>query len=133
MVISFERTDKNQLQPSQESMGYAPMLSHCSLLRNPWPKTDRCAGALSWRRNELLVLHFSGRFLLPTSLRRRRMLMYSYLFTVIISHVLYQRIPGKYRSYYVYPSVYCMDLIIILFTLHSETRIARTRLLKYRK
>jgi len=29
---------KKQLQPGQESMGDAPVLLHCSLLRNPWPK-----------------------------------------------------------------------------------------------
>jgi len=32
MLISFERTGKNQLKPGEESMGYAPVLSHCSLL-----------------------------------------------------------------------------------------------------
>ena len=36
-------------------------------------KTDRCAGALSWGRNQLLVLHFSGHFLLTASPRQRRM------------------------------------------------------------
>jgi len=39
-------------------------------------KTDRCAGALSRSRNQLLVLHFLGRFLLTASLRRRRMSLY---------------------------------------------------------
>jgi len=34
MLISVEGTGKNQLQPGQESMGDAPVLSHCSLLRN---------------------------------------------------------------------------------------------------
>jgi len=34
-------------------------------------KTDRCAGALLWRRNRLLFLHFSGHFLLTSSIRRR--------------------------------------------------------------
>ena len=33
-------------------------------------KTDRCAGALPWRRNQLLFLHFSGHFLLTSSTRR---------------------------------------------------------------
>jgi len=36
-------------------------------------KTDQWAGALKWRRNQLLVLHFWGHFLLTTSLRQRRM------------------------------------------------------------
>jgi hypothetical protein len=39
-------------------------------------KTDRCAGALSCRRNQLFVLHISGHFLLTTFLIRRRMSMY---------------------------------------------------------
>jgi len=47
-------------------------------------KNDRCAGALSWRRNHLLTLHISGRFLLTASLRRRRLSMYISLFTVAI-------------------------------------------------
>jgi len=47
-------------------------------------KTDRCAGALSWIRNQLLVLHFSGHFHLTASLRRRIMSKYIYSFRVAI-------------------------------------------------
>jgi len=47
-------------------------------------KPDRCAGALSWTRKQLLVPHFSGRFLLTVSLKRRRMSVWIYLFTVAI-------------------------------------------------
>jgi hypothetical protein len=32
--------EKNQLQPSQESMGDAPVLSHCSLLKDPQAKPN---------------------------------------------------------------------------------------------
>jgi hypothetical protein len=39
MLISVEVTRKNQVQPGQESMGEAPVLSRCSLLRNPLPKS----------------------------------------------------------------------------------------------
>ena len=66
--------------------------------------TDRCAGALSWRRNQLLFLQFSGRFLLTACLRRWRKSMYISLFTVIMrenSCKLYQRISGTSWSYYV--------------------------------
>jgi len=35
MLISVEGTDKNQLQPGQESIVYILVLSFCSLLRNP--------------------------------------------------------------------------------------------------
>jgi hypothetical protein len=38
MLISAEGTGKNHLEPGQECMGDAPVLSHCSLLRNPSPK-----------------------------------------------------------------------------------------------
>jgi hypothetical protein len=34
---------------------------------------------LSWRRNQLLVLHFYGRFLLTASLRRRSVSMYIFI------------------------------------------------------
>jgi hypothetical protein len=35
MLISVEKVGKNQLEPGQEIMGVAPVLSHCTLLRNP--------------------------------------------------------------------------------------------------
>jgi len=38
MLISVEGTGKNQLKPGQESVGNNPVLSLCSLLRNPIPK-----------------------------------------------------------------------------------------------
>jgi len=44
-----------------------------SFAKKSLTKTGRCAGALSWRRNQLLVVLFSGRFLLTAFLRRRRM------------------------------------------------------------
>jgi hypothetical protein len=38
LLISVQGMGKNQLEPSKESMGDAPVLSHCSLLTDPWPK-----------------------------------------------------------------------------------------------
>ena len=38
MLISVEGTGSSQLEPGQNSMGDAPVLSPCSLLRNPWQK-----------------------------------------------------------------------------------------------
>jgi len=38
MLILVEGTGKNLLEPGQDSMGDPPVLSHCSLLRNPGPK-----------------------------------------------------------------------------------------------
>ena len=54
-------------------------------------KTDQCAGALSWRRNQLLILHVSRSFLPTAPLRRRRMSIYISLFTAAI--------PVNYTSY----------------------------------
>jgi hypothetical protein len=45
-------------------------------------KTDRCAGTLSWRRTQLLVLQFSEPFVLTASLRRRRKSLCISLLTV---------------------------------------------------
>jgi hypothetical protein len=42
-----------------------------------WSKTDRCAGALSWRRNQLFFSIFG--------VRKRNMSMRISLFTVVIS------------------------------------------------
>jgi len=47
-------------------------------------ETDWCPGALSWRRNQLLVLQFLGCFLLITSLRQQRMSVYISLVTLAI-------------------------------------------------
>jgi len=38
VLTSVEGTGKNQLEPGQESVGNDPMLSLCSVLRNPIPK-----------------------------------------------------------------------------------------------
>jgi len=42
MLISVEGTSKSQLERGQASMEDAPVLSHCSLLRNPSPKRPVC-------------------------------------------------------------------------------------------
>ena len=41
VLISVEGTGKNQVERGQESMGDAPVLSHCSLLRNIYLLTPR--------------------------------------------------------------------------------------------
>jgi len=38
MPITTHGTCKDQVESGQESIGDTPALSHCSLLRNPWPK-----------------------------------------------------------------------------------------------
>jgi hypothetical protein len=47
MLISVEGTGKNQLEPGQESMGDASVLSNSFFAKKTLNKTDRCAGALS--------------------------------------------------------------------------------------
>ena len=52
MLISVEEIDKNHLQPGQEIMGDAPVLSHCRLVRYPWPKPtgvlEHCQGGTNY-------------------------------------------------------------------------------------
>jgi len=38
-LFQVKWTDKNQIQPGQDGTEDAPVLSHCSFLRNPWPQT----------------------------------------------------------------------------------------------
>ena len=70
MLISLEGTGKNRLEPDHESMGKCSSVVTLFFSKKSLTKTDRCAGALSRRRNQLLVLHFSGHFLLTSSVRR---------------------------------------------------------------
>ena len=70
--------------------------------KNSLTKTDRCAGALWWSKNKLLVLYFSERFffyLIPKATKCA-----SLLFCIHSSNSckFYQRIPGTFWSYYVY-------------------------------
>jgi hypothetical protein len=56
MLISVEGAGENQLEPDEESMGDISVLSHCSLLRNPWPKPT---GVLEHCREEETNCWFS--------------------------------------------------------------------------
>jgi len=75
MLISVERTGKNQLEPGRENGGCSKFVT-LVVKKKSLTKTDRCAGALSWTRNRLLFLSFSGRFLLTVALRQRRITTY---------------------------------------------------------
>jgi hypothetical protein len=79
VLISVEETGKNQLEPSQEGMEFA-VLSQCSLLELLEQNRPLC-WSIVVRENQLLVLHFSGRFLVTASSRRRRMSLYIYIFS----------------------------------------------------
>ena len=75
---------------------------HVVLFHKSLNTTDRCAEALSRRRNKLLVLHFWGCFLLTAFLRRRRTSMSVHFFIHNNkSCKLHQRFPGTFWGYYV--------------------------------
>jgi hypothetical protein len=57
---------------------------HILLAKKSVTTVDRWAGALSWKRIQLLVLHFAGRFVLTAFLTRRRISVHISLFTVAI-------------------------------------------------
>jgi hypothetical protein len=93
MLISFKVTGKNQLRPGEESVGDAPVLSHCFLLRNIWKKNYQCAGALSWRERTTVDLSFWGGTFLSDSIPKTTMNMNANFFIHIsTSGKLYQRI-----------------------------------------
>jgi hypothetical protein len=58
---------------------------HAVFAKKSLATINRCAGALSWRRNQLLVLHFSGRFILKVAIRQQRMSVHITLFPVLLS------------------------------------------------
>ena len=65
----------------------------------PLTKTDRCAGALLWRRNQLLILHFSWRFLLTSTPMATKDINVHFYTHRSNSCNLYQRIPRNFGSY----------------------------------
>jgi hypothetical protein len=75
IIISGQEKCKNLLEPVQGSMGEAK-----KSLNN---RQVSWSIVVKWKK--LLVLHFSGRFLLTASLRQRRISVYNFAFTVAIS------------------------------------------------
>jgi hypothetical protein len=96
VLISFEGTGKNQLQPCQESMGDASVLSH-SLIRNPQPKLT---GVLEHCHKEKPAVD-SPFFKAFPSVRIPKTMKYVSVHFFIhnsSSCKLYQRIPVNYTS-----------------------------------
>ena len=84
--VDFSRGGGNgQTSAGDRSEGYGGCSSVVILFftKKCLTKTDLCAGALSWRRNQLFFLHFSELFFLTGSLWRRRILLYLSSFTVL--------------------------------------------------
>jgi hypothetical protein len=94
--------------------------------RKSLTNTGRCAEALSWRRNHLLVLHFSGRFLLTAALRPRRIPSYRYYHHAVI--------PVNYNSqfrkifevttYFKEPNSRFFPKAVVKFLLHRSCQLS---------
>jgi len=105
VLISVEETGKNQGEPGQESVGDAAVLSHSSLLRNPWPKLTGVLEHCHEGENNCWFSIFGGRFLLTTSLRWQGCqchLMRQEFPSCCNSCNLYQQILGTFWNYYIY-------------------------------
>jgi hypothetical protein len=80
----FQSKEQIEISWRQMSLGDAAVLSHCSLVRNPWPKpTGVLEHCLEGDTNCWFSIFWS--FLLTASLRRRRMSVYISLFTVAVT------------------------------------------------
>ena len=77
VLISVEGTCKYQLEPGRVEL-------QCCHIVVCLTNSDRCAGALLWRRNQLSVLHLLGHSLLTATVRWRMKSMCVSLFTIAI-------------------------------------------------
>ena len=69
----FQSREQVKISRSQVRNGGCCSVVTLFFVKKTLTKTDRCAAALSSRKNQLLVLHYSRPFLLPAFLRRRKM------------------------------------------------------------
>ena len=99
MLISVEETGTSQMEPGQQGCLSVVILFY---EKKSLTKTDWCAGAVWWRRNQLLFLHFWGLFLLTAYPRRRTNLWDRNFPYAATSGKLYQRIPRTFWSYSAY-------------------------------
>ena len=96
MRVSVQGTGRNQLDPGQESMGDAAVLSRY-LLRHRWPKSTGVLDHYREGETKELVTQLPGRFLLTASLRRRRTsVCVHFLIHSSSSSKLYKWIPGTF-------------------------------------
>jgi hypothetical protein len=95
MLISVQGAGEDQLDPGQESMRDAPVLSHCSLLRNLGPKPT---GVLDHCREGKTACWFSIFRTFPSD-RFAKATKYVHVHCFIHcsnSCKLYQRFPGTF-------------------------------------
>jgi hypothetical protein len=62
MMISVEGTGKNQLDPGLESMGDAPVLSHCFWQRNPLYQNRPVCWSIVVKEKPIVGSSLSGAF-----------------------------------------------------------------------
>ena len=98
MLISVEGTDKYQLNTGQESTEGAECC-HIFLCYEILDLNRQVCWSFFMMEKPLLVLHFSGRFLLTAFLLRRKKSMYITVLTVLRSGMnSYQRTPVNYTT-----------------------------------
>jgi hypothetical protein len=120
----YQSTEQVKISWCQaRSIKDAPVLSHCSFLRNTWPQPT---GVLEHcQEGEINCWVFFFRvFLLTASVRRRRMSMY-----VFYSQVLYQRISVNYASEF--RDIFEANTCKICCLMKAFHRFVRTEKLKF--
>ena len=97
--LSVERKDKNHVEPGQKNTGEIPVLSHCSLLRNSWPKpTGVLEHCREGGKKKAVGFPFFGAFL-SDSFPKGTTDVNAHLFIhASNSCKLYQRITGNFEA-----------------------------------
>jgi len=79
-------------------MGKSSSIVTLFFTKKPLTKTDRCAGALSWRRSKQLVSHYSGAFTSAQFPKAKKDINLHFFIHSSNSWKLYQRIAVNYTS-----------------------------------
>ena len=129
MPISVKRIDKNRLDLGQESVGDASVLSHYSLIRNPWPKPTRVLKHCREGETNCCFFPFFGLFLLTAYLRRRRMPMYisMYILKLVILSTQRACLTWEYISVFI---VYLKQWFLSIIPANSGNFLKLVRMYK---
>jgi len=93
----MDGTGKNQLEPGHERMRDAAVLSHWSLLRNPWPNRQVC-WSIVLKTKPTVGSPFFGAFpsdRIPKATKDVTVHFFTHSYN---SYKLYQRIPGNFEA-----------------------------------